>query len=201
MNIEYKKIDLTAQKTFSYGNGYLAVYYPEHPFAFKNNGCIYYHRLVVEDFFGRYLKPEEHIHHLDNNPLNNDIVNLIVFQTNGDHIAFHKGGQLILHDDGTYTCIALGINKKRNKKGYFCGTCIDCGEPCEYSAKRCLKCYSIYKARNLPEKEELKKLLFEIPTTHIAKKYGVSDKAVEKWCKKYDLEKPPRGYWAKITAG
>ena len=29
------------------------------------------------------------------------------------------------------------------------------------------------------------------------KKYGVSGKAVEKLCKKYNIAKPPRGYWAK----
>lgn len=48
-----------------------------------------------------------------------------------------------------------------------------------------------------PTKEELEKLLWEIPTTSIAKKYGVSDKAIGKWAKSYEITKPPRGYWAK----
>ena len=47
-------------------------------------------------------------------------------------------------------------------------------------------------------KEDLQILLWEKPTTHIAKEYGVSDKAVEKWAKKYNLAKPPRGYWQKL---
>lgn len=42
---------------------------------------------------------------------------------------------------------------------------------------------------------ELGKLLWEIPTTHIAKIFGVSDKAIDKWCRKYELTKPSRGYW------
>jgi hypothetical protein len=46
-----------------------------------------------------------------------------------------------------------------------------------------------------PSKEELAKMLWETPTTRIASKYGVSDKAVSKWAKKYGLEKPSRGYW------
>lgn len=50
---------------------------------------------------------------------------------------------------------------------------------------------------NRPDKETLKKLLWEMPTTKIATIYGVSDKAVEKWAKSYELTKPPRGYWAK----
>ena len=48
-----------------------------------------------------------------------------------------------------------------------------------------------------PSKEELEKLLWEKPTTYIAKDLGVSDKAVEKHVKKLGLTKPPRGYWVK----
>jgi hypothetical protein len=50
-----------------------------------------------------------------------------------------------------------------------------------------------------PSKEELQKLLWEKPTLQLAKQFGVSDKAVEKWSKLYGLTKPPRGYWAKIS--
>jgi hypothetical protein len=49
-----------------------------------------------------------------------------------------------------------------------------------------------------PSKEELEKLLWEKPTSQIAKDFGLSDKAIEKWCKAYGIEKPPRGYWAKL---
>ena len=49
-----------------------------------------------------------------------------------------------------------------------------------------------------PTKEELEKLLWEKPTLQISKQFGVSDKAVEKWAKKYNLTKPPRGYWSKM---
>jgi len=48
-----------------------------------------------------------------------------------------------------------------------------------------------------PSKEKLKELLWEKPTSHIAKDYGVSDNAVAKWAKGYGLSKPPRGYWQK----
>lgn len=50
---------------------------------------------------------------------------------------------------------------------------------------------------NWPSKEELAELLWNKPTQQIAKDFGVSDKAVEKWAKKYKLEKPKRGYWSK----
>lgn len=52
-----------------------------------------------------------------------------------------------------------------------------------------------------PSKEELSKFLWEMPTSQLAIKLGVSDKAIEKWAKGYGIDKPPRGYWAKIKAG
>ena len=45
--------------------------------------------------------------------------------------------------------------------------------------------------------KKLENLLWEKPTTSIAKDLGVSDKAVEKHVKKLGLTKPPRGYWVK----
>lgn len=51
-----------------------------------------------------------------------------------------------------------------------------------------------------PAKEELTALVWTMPTTHIAKRFGVTDKAVAKWCQACDISKPPRGFWAKRAA-
>jgi len=51
-----------------------------------------------------------------------------------------------------------------------------------------------------PSKEELEKLIWKKPTLEVAKQFGVSDVAVAKWCKFYNINKPPRGYWAKIQS-
>lgn len=48
-----------------------------------------------------------------------------------------------------------------------------------------------------PSNEELGIMVWQESTIKIANKLGVSDKAVEKHCRKYGIEKPPRGYWAK----
>lgn len=50
---------------------------------------------------------------------------------------------------------------------------------------------------NKPSKEELQKLLWSIPTTHIGKMYSVSSNAVGNWAKRYGLDNPGRGYWTK----
>lgn len=46
-----------------------------------------------------------------------------------------------------------------------------------------------------PNPEDLQKLLWEKPTSKIAKELGVSDSAVSKFARKNNLTKPPRGYW------
>ena len=51
----------------------------------------------------------------------------------------------------------------------------------------CQECRSKERVKNIPEKEELEKLIFNIPFTEIGRKFGVSDNAVRKWCKKYQL--------------
>ena len=43
-------------------DGYMLIYRPNHPYAFKN-GCVSEHRLVVEQKIGRYLLPSETVHH------------------------------------------------------------------------------------------------------------------------------------------
>lgn len=46
-------------------------------------------------------------------------------------------------------------------------------------------------------KEELKKLVWQKPTSALALDFGVSDVAIGKRCKSLKINKPPRGYWAK----
>lgn len=48
------------------------------------------------------------------------------------------------------------------------------------------------------EKEDLRNLIWSMPTTKIAKQFNVSDNAISKRCKKFGINKPPRGYWEKV---
>jgi len=49
-----------------------------------------------------------------------------------------------------------------------------------------------------PNKEDIQLLLLEKPITKISKDYGVSDNAIIRWCKDYDIPRPGRGYWEKV---
>jgi len=75
-----------------------------------------------------------------------------------------------------------------------------CGRKISKSAQACRSCSaskkSVFKI-TWPSPDVMAKLLWDKPTSTIAKELGVSDKAVEKFCKKYGLQKPPRGYWTK----
>ena len=48
---------------------------------------------------------------------------------------------------------------------------------------------------------ELYKQVWETPVTQLAKTYGLSDVGFAKICKKYNIPRPPRGYWAKKASG
>jgi mannose/cellobiose epimerase-like protein (N-acyl-D-glucosamine 2-epimerase family) len=45
--------------------------------------------------------------------------------------------------------------------------------------------------------EVMKGLVWDKPTTDIASMLEVSDKAIERYCKRHNIDKPTRGYWTK----
>jgi hypothetical protein len=79
--------------------------------------------------------------------------------------------------------------------------CLNCGKKLAnlsqdtYCSRKCSRIASRRVER--PSKEELEKLIWEIPTSQLALRFGVSDVAIAKWCKSYGITKPQRGYWAK----
>src|SRR5689334_12506828 len=50
-------------------------------------------------------------------------------------------------------------------------------------------------------REELYRLVWSTPVHELAKKYGLSDVGFAKCCRRVEVPRPPRGYWAKIAAG
>jgi len=56
----------------SYNNGYLEIFKPNHPNV-TSRGYVMQHRLVMEKFLGRYLKPEEVVHHINGDKTDNRI--------------------------------------------------------------------------------------------------------------------------------
>jgi hypothetical protein len=50
-------------------------------------------------------------------------------------------------------------------------------------------------------REEFYDLVWSKPITHLAKDFRLSDVALHKICRKHDIPKPERGWWAKLAAG
>src|SRR5262245_23974501 len=50
-------------------------------------------------------------------------------------------------------------------------------------------------------REELFAMVWERPTQDVAKELGISDVAIGKLCRRFQVPKPPRGYWAKVQSG
>ena len=81
-----------------------------------------------------------------------------------------------------------GRNQKRRKKHYYC---VDCGKEISRGCIRCKYCNGkskIVSEENMPiDRNKLKELIFTIPFTKIGKMFGVTDNAIRKWCKKFNL--------------
>lgn len=72
-------------------------YVPDHPYAMRC-GCVYEHRLVMEELLGRYLMPTEQVHHKDEDKSNNDPSNLELCPTQKDHSEQHAYQDDVLID-------------------------------------------------------------------------------------------------------
>ena len=89
-------------------HGYRTIYKPEHPHA-RQNAYVYEHILVAEQKLGRPIQNGEIIHHIDENKLNNDPNNLMIFKNHKEHTKYHwdhrnhkfitKDGRLLSYDD------------------------------------------------------------------------------------------------------
>lgn len=94
---DYSKMNfLTREKHPNYKGGirmmagrYLGILRPHHKFAYKS-GYVYLHRYIMELMLGRYLTPEEVVHHIDGNKENNEESNLMLFASNSEHTIFEN---------------------------------------------------------------------------------------------------------------
>lgn len=164
----YKKIDKKL--------GYEYFIDKAHPLA-SSIGRVYFHRHVASVKLGRWLIGTEHVHHIDGNKLNNGVDNLVVLSSN-THASTHRPREL----PASLFCKRCGnpfIPSKRDQS--FCSS--ECGH--------------INRRQLIVGEDELSRLVWEKPTSQLAREWGVSDKAIDKRCHKLGIKKPPRGYWTK----
>jgi hypothetical protein len=80
---------------YARGDGYIiCTLSPDHQFAamaFIGSGSlrVFEHRLVMAEAIGRALTPEEVVHHIDGDPSNNALENLMLFENDTAHQRHH----------------------------------------------------------------------------------------------------------------
>ena len=73
--------------------GYIKLRIPLHPFA-DSKGYVAEHRLVVEDYLGRYLDPDEVVHHINGCKSDNSLDNLDICSLEA-HTAWHHTKDIV----------------------------------------------------------------------------------------------------------
>lgn len=180
--VDYFELD-TGKLQLIKHRGYLLFYMPDHPLAVQN-GMVALHRHVASVDRGRWLTSEEMV--LFANKKRSDCR-----PENLEVIARSKFGQKISREIPRVevTCPVCGTEFIVSESQV--GRRRTCSPKCRQLASRKLDV----------SPEELEKLVWEMPTVQVAEQFGVSDKAIEKLCKKHSIRKPPRGYWAKMRHG
>ena len=123
------------------------------------------------------------------------------------HKEVHYGNEsfnLISSFDGTIANDILQDSLVKKEKHY--SYCKKCGKEITLHAEYCFDCRCENGQKvDRPNREELKNMIRKISFVEIGKEYGVSDKAIVKWCKKYklpyrknDINKIPDNIWSVI---
>lgn len=156
------------------GVGYYYVYQPKHPMA-NAAGKVYVHRYIAEQHYGIKLTSELHVHHKDENKLNNNPDNLEIL-TASEHRKHHCNSTI--NEKICSHCDAIFLTYASVDSTY-------CSDLCKHLASRKFEI----------TKESLQSLVNTMPITHIANLLGVSDVAVHKRCKILGVTKMPKGYF------
>ena len=118
----------------------------------------------------------------------NDIQNSeMPFDIIGEKYDLSRRTIIRINQGHTHFCKEKDYPLRKKTKGLN-RYCIDCGTRIANGATRCKACHDKHqRVVSRPSREELKQLIRITPFTTIGKQYGVSDNAVRKWCKMYNL--------------
>lgn len=132
------------------------------------------------------------VHHIDGDRTNNSLGNLQVLCCNCHALTDNwkgRGGKL--SEEEKSERVLKPRNRPKDK-------CPKCEKEKSIESKLCKDCYEQPSKIVWPSVEEMTKLVFEMPMMTLAKKLGVSDVTIGKFCKENNIPKPYPGYWMKL---
>lgn len=116
------------------------------------------------------------LHHKDTNHYNNDLENLQILCPNCHSIQEGNSGS------------AIGTKISQKEKVLKTKPCPKCGKEIQMDSKLCAECTHLASRKvERPSREELKKLIRSTSFVQLGKQFGVSDRAISKWCKTENL--------------
>lgn len=86
-----------------------------HPLRTRRN-YVLEHRLVVEASLGRYLTRDEVVHHINGDPEDNRLENLMVFSTNGRHLKAELTGRVPQWTPEGWARMQAGVQRSRTRR-------------------------------------------------------------------------------------
>ena len=92
-------------------NGYIWRYARGHPRACTDGHYVYEHILIMEKHLGRYLEPNEEIHHINGIKTDNRLENLELHDSHKEHMQRH------IIDKSNWICILC--NRQNQKWWYY----------------------------------------------------------------------------------
>lgn len=166
----HKEIDLKLDIAL----GYLYFIDYDHPLATGNSGRVYYHRHIMSLILNRWLTSDEHVHHKDENKLNNNTNNLQV-TSNKEHRKLHSSSTEFVN----LTCPVCSNNFEVYKSQEFCR--VTCSRTCQ----------ALNSCKVIISKEDLEPLIWSMSFTKLGKLLGLSDNGVRKKAKSLGCKMPP----------
>lgn len=105
-------------------DGYVLVWVENHPHARRpskrvgQSGYVLEHRLVMEAHLGRYLRPDEVVHHRNGVNDDNRIENLEVYASNAEHLASELAGKRPKWSDDGRARIVTATARRHLRQGH-----------------------------------------------------------------------------------
>ena len=135
------------------------------------------------------------LHHIDGNHYNNELDNLQILCPNCHALQPNNSGKSTNKEILKEKLDRLSSKETAVKKEFFCP---DCGAVVSAKGLRCKSCaskinnFKMRKVENRPSREQLKEEIRNNSFLALGKKYEVSDNAIRKWCKAYNLPSTKR---------